>query len=113
LKVVEDLTKKLAQDLGTGFLDSDDDENDEDEEDDDEFRKEIMAQFRTLRQQSGESANSVSKQRLKQIYLQMLKSGTSLMSDKGLADQFLSKLDSQEISALMDILRMDPEDTIA
>lgn len=77
-----------------------------------EFRKQLLSEFRTLKQQSGDASNAISKQRLKQLYLQLLKSGPNIMSDRTMADQFLAKLDSQEITALMDILRMDPEETM-
>jgi hypothetical protein len=73
LKSLDELTKKIGKELGTtGFLsDSSDEEDDEEDEDDAEFRRQLMEEFQRMK--SNES--DIPKKRLKQIYLQLMKSG--------------------------------------
>ncbi len=52
------------------------------------------------------------KSRIKELYMQLLKTGGSIMTDKTAADTFMSKLSAVEMTALMDVLQMDPEQTI-
>jgi hypothetical protein len=70
---LDELTKKIGKELGTtGFLsDSSDEDEDEEDEDDAEFRRQLMEEFQRMK--SNES--DIPKKRLKQIYLQLMKSG--------------------------------------
>eukprot|EP01080_Neovahlkampfia_damariscottae_P002990 gene2990-5000_t len=110
LKSLDELTKRIGKELGTtGFLsDSSDDEDEDEDEDDAEFRRQLMEEFQRMK--SNES--DVPKKRLKQIYLQLMKSGNSILKDKSVADQFLTKLNSEELAKLMEILQMDSDETI-
>lgn len=121
LKTVDMLTKKIAQDLGTGFLDTSDEDDEEDDDydeyddaDDAEFRAQLMQEFKKLQSPAETRAEEtpVPKQRMKQLYLSLLQQGSSIMRDKSVADQFLSKLDAMELTSLMSVLQMDPQTTI-
>jgi len=116
LKTVDLLTQKLAKDLSNkGFLnDSDDDEDDEfdDLSDDDDFKQQLLQEFKNLNSLSQDKQSSVTKSKLKQIYIQLLKSGQSMITDKNVADNFISKLQPNELSALMDLLQKEPDDAI-
>jgi hypothetical protein len=105
---LEELTKKISKELGTGFLSDSEDDIDDDDEDDAEFRAQLMEEFKRMKS----TESSVPKQKMKQIYLKMMKTGPTLMKDKTVADQFLSQLSAEELSKLMEILQMEPEDVI-
>lgn len=105
---MDELTKKIAKELGTDFLSDSENEDFEEEEDDAAFRAQIMEEFKKFKS----SDTDISKQTLKQLYMQLLKSSPTLMKDKTAADQFLSKLSSDELSKLMEILQMTPDETI-
>jgi hypothetical protein len=76
-----------------------------------ELQKQLMQEFRNLN--VGNKTGAPTKTRLKQLYLQLLQAGPSLMRDKQTADQFLSKLNSNEMTAVVDILQKEPDDVIA
>jgi len=107
-KTLDELTKKIAKELGTDFLSDSEDEEFEEEEDDAAFRTQIMEEFKKFKS----SDTDIPKQTLKQLYMQLLKSSPMLMKDKAAADQFLSKLSSDELSKLMEILQMTPDETL-
>jgi len=77
LKSLDELTKKLSKNLGTGFLDDiDSDTSDEDDDKDDaQFRSQLMEEFRKLKPDT----TKIPKQRMKELYIQLLKSGASIM----------------------------------
>lgn len=108
LKTLDELTKKISQDLGINFLSDSDEDVEEDDEDEMEFRAQLQEEFKRMKS----SESGVPKSKLKQLYIKMMKSGPVLMKDKTASDQFLSQLSSEELSKLMDILQMEPEETI-
>uniref|UniRef100_A0A7S1KQJ0 Uncharacterized protein n=1 Tax=Percolomonas cosmopolitus TaxID=63605 RepID=A0A7S1KQJ0_9EUKA len=115
LTSIEALTKRLAEDLGTNFLNDDEDEDDVLSDtlandaflSEDAFRSQLMRDFASLTEPS-----SVSKTHLKEIYLRILKEGASLLYDPSHAEKFLKDLAPQEMSALWNILAMTPDETI-
>lgn len=108
LNSIEELTKRLAADLGTNLLDSDSDEDDlQDFENEEEFRRQLLKDFASLTEPS-----NVSKQQMKKIYLNILKQGQTMLYDAEAAESFLKDLSPQEMSALWNILAMTPDETI-
>ncbi|KAG2383168.1 hypothetical protein C9374_004505 [Naegleria lovaniensis] len=115
-KTVDMLTQKLAQDLSSkGFLNDSDDSDDgdlDDLSDDEEFKKQLLQEFKNLNSLSQDKQGNVPKSKLKQIYIELLKSGQSMITDKNTADHFISKLQPNELSSLMNLLQKEPDDAI-
>jgi hypothetical protein len=67
-----------------------------------------MEEFRKMKS----TESNVPMKRLKELYIQLMSSGQSILKDKSIGENFLSKLAPDELQKLMEILQMEPEETI-
>lgn len=118
LKRLEELARKLAAEdfslMSAGPADAAQSEQrgtalDIGAADVDEVEAALLDEFRAL---AASQQQAVPKVRIKELYLQMLKSGDSLLRDRSVADGFLSLLSAPEMDALLSLMQKDADDVV-